>query len=157
MSHTVTFCPNCATELQPITQLEDGGPKERLRCPACAWTHWNNPIPVLAAIIECTDRDGQGAQSDALAGASGAVNGQVAVDIRMEVDRVLLLGGRVVRDADDERFVGALPEQGQVVVPGQFVDCPVPLEGGEGDLGLERRRVELPFACHLPPFAGPPE
>ena len=59
MSHTVTFCPNCATELQPITQLEDGGPKERLRCPACAWTHWNNPTPVLAAIIECTDREGQ--------------------------------------------------------------------------------------------------
>jgi hypothetical protein len=37
---------------------EDGGPKERLRCPACGWTHWNNPTPVLAAVIECTDRGG---------------------------------------------------------------------------------------------------
>ena len=32
--------------------MEDGGPKSRLRCPACGWTHWNNPTPVLAAIIE---------------------------------------------------------------------------------------------------------
>jgi NAD+ diphosphatase len=38
---------------------EDGGPKIRLRCPACGWTHWNNPTPVLAAVIECADRDGQ--------------------------------------------------------------------------------------------------
>jgi NADH pyrophosphatase NudC (nudix superfamily) len=38
--------------------MEDGGEKARLRCPACAWTHWNNPTPVLAAIIECADRDG---------------------------------------------------------------------------------------------------
>jgi NADH pyrophosphatase NudC (nudix superfamily) len=31
----------------------------RLGCPACGWTHWNNPTPVLAAIIEMVDRDGQ--------------------------------------------------------------------------------------------------
>ena len=39
--------------------MEDGGEKERLRCPACGWTHWNNPTPVLAAVIECADRDGR--------------------------------------------------------------------------------------------------
>jgi hypothetical protein len=38
---------------------EDGGPKTRLRCPACGYTHWNNPTPVLAAVIELADRDGQ--------------------------------------------------------------------------------------------------
>ncbi len=58
MSHGVNFCPNCATPLQWIAQLEDGGEKSRLRCPACAWTHWNNPTPVLAAVIEMPDRDG---------------------------------------------------------------------------------------------------
>jgi NADH pyrophosphatase NudC (nudix superfamily) len=42
-----------------LTQTEDGGPKERLRCPTCGWTHWNNPTPVLAAIIEMPDRDGR--------------------------------------------------------------------------------------------------
>ena len=46
------FCPQCATPLQWLTQQEDGGPKERLRCPACDFTHWNNPTPVLAAVVE---------------------------------------------------------------------------------------------------------
>jgi NADH pyrophosphatase NudC (nudix superfamily) len=46
------FCPVCATPLEWITSLEDGGAKERLRCTACGYTHWNNPTPVLAAIIE---------------------------------------------------------------------------------------------------------
>src|SRR6218665_2145887 len=46
------FCPQCATELEWITLLEDGGAKERLRCVSCGYTRWNNPTPVLAAIIE---------------------------------------------------------------------------------------------------------
>jgi NAD+ diphosphatase len=46
------FCPQCATALAWISQEEDGGPKQRLRCPACDFTHWNNPTPVLAAIVE---------------------------------------------------------------------------------------------------------
>jgi NAD+ diphosphatase len=57
--YTTRFCPNCATPLALITVGEDGGPKARQRCPACGWTHWNNPTPVLAAVIECTDRGGQ--------------------------------------------------------------------------------------------------
>ena len=42
-----------------LSAQEDAGPKTRLRCPACGYTHWNNPTPVLAAVIELTDRDGQ--------------------------------------------------------------------------------------------------
>jgi NADH pyrophosphatase NudC (nudix superfamily) len=53
------FCPVCASELALITRAEDGGNKERLRCTACDFTHWNNPTPVLAAVIECTDREGR--------------------------------------------------------------------------------------------------
>ena len=45
--------------LAPIAAEEDGGAKVRLRCPACGWTHWDNPTPVLAAVIELVDRDGQ--------------------------------------------------------------------------------------------------
>ncbi len=52
MNEVYRYCPACATPLAPITLLEDGGEKLRLRCPACAWTHWNNPVPVLAAIVE---------------------------------------------------------------------------------------------------------
>ena len=59
MAFEPNFCLSCGTALAAITVEEDGGPKQRLRCPACGWTHWNNPTPVLAAIIECTDRDGQ--------------------------------------------------------------------------------------------------
>ncbi|MFI4926814.1 MAG: NUDIX domain-containing protein [Burkholderiales bacterium] len=50
------FCPQCATPLAWIAQQEDGGSKERLRCPACQWTHWNNPTPVLAAVVQYQDR-----------------------------------------------------------------------------------------------------
>ena len=57
--HVFRYCPHCTTELAPIAAEEDGGSKVRLRCPACGFTHWNNPTPVLAAVIECTDRDGR--------------------------------------------------------------------------------------------------
>jgi len=46
------FCPQCATPLQWLVRAEDGGDRERLSCPACDYTHWNNPTPVLAAVIE---------------------------------------------------------------------------------------------------------
>jgi len=59
MAQSYRFCPNCATALEWLGALEDSGHKERLRCPGCGWTHWNNPTPVLAAVIECSDRDGQ--------------------------------------------------------------------------------------------------
>lgn len=49
------FCPCCATPLQWMTQQEDSGWKERLRCPSCDWTHWGNPTPVLAAVVENDD------------------------------------------------------------------------------------------------------
>ena len=53
------FCPQCATPLRLLFQNEDGGAKERLRCPACDFTHWNNPVPVLGAVITLADRAGQ--------------------------------------------------------------------------------------------------
>lgn len=53
------FCPRCASPLAPVEQLEDGGPKTRLRCTLCEFTHWNNPTPVLAAVVECSDRQGR--------------------------------------------------------------------------------------------------
>lgn len=52
MSPAFRFCPQCATPLGLLTMAEDGGDKERLRCAACGYTHWNNPTPVLAAVIE---------------------------------------------------------------------------------------------------------
>ncbi len=53
------FCPMCANPLFEIAVMEDGGQKVRLRCPNCDFTHWNNPTPVLAAVIELQDQGGQ--------------------------------------------------------------------------------------------------
>ena len=50
------FCPQCASPLAWLAQMEDGGERQRLRCPACGWTHWNNPTPVLAAVVEYQGR-----------------------------------------------------------------------------------------------------
>ena len=50
------FCPLCATALQLVEQVEDSGEMLRLRCLACNWTHWNNPTPVLAAVIQYQDK-----------------------------------------------------------------------------------------------------
>ncbi len=52
MKTSFRFCPQCAEPLSLVTLTEDGGDKERLRCSACDYTHWNNPTPVLAAVIE---------------------------------------------------------------------------------------------------------
>ena len=59
MANAYRYCPACSTALQAIEQLEDSGLTTRQRCPACGWTHWNNPTPVLAAVIECADQGGQ--------------------------------------------------------------------------------------------------
>ena len=50
MSRPFKFCPRCATPLQAAQH--DG--ITRLRCPdpACGFVHWNNPVPVVAAVIE---------------------------------------------------------------------------------------------------------
>ena len=52
MTHAYRFCPSCAAPLALTVRQEDGGERERLRCTACDFTHWNNPTPVLAAVIE---------------------------------------------------------------------------------------------------------
>ena len=46
------FCPCCGAPLAWTPQMEDGGEKLRLRCTACDFTHWNNPTPVLAGIVQ---------------------------------------------------------------------------------------------------------
>jgi len=56
VSPAYRFCPQCATPLAWIAQQEDGGEKQRLRCPSCGLTHRNNPTPVLAAVIQYQDQ-----------------------------------------------------------------------------------------------------
>lgn len=48
MTHSFNYCPNCATLL--VRGIH--GERERSACPACGWVHWDNPTPVVAAVIE---------------------------------------------------------------------------------------------------------
>ena len=52
MNPEFRFCPQCAASLEWLPHQEDGGYKERLSCASCGFIHWNNPTPVLAAIVE---------------------------------------------------------------------------------------------------------
>lgn len=45
MSSAYKFCPSCAAPL--AARAQDG----RLAC-ACGFIHWDNPVPVVAAIVE---------------------------------------------------------------------------------------------------------
>jgi NAD+ diphosphatase len=47
---TFRFCPRCATQLVDRA----AGGRSRKTCPAegCGFVHWNNPTPVVAAILE---------------------------------------------------------------------------------------------------------
>jgi NADH pyrophosphatase NudC (nudix superfamily) len=49
---TWKFCPQCAS---PLETRETGG-RVRAACPRCHFTHWNNPLPVLAALVEYEGR-----------------------------------------------------------------------------------------------------
>ncbi|MFZ6849650.1 NUDIX domain-containing protein [Undibacterium sp. RuRC25W] len=47
----IRFCPVCATDLVLRIDEQDAQ-KKRLSCPEGHWTHWDNPLPVLAALVE---------------------------------------------------------------------------------------------------------
>ncbi len=49
------YCPMCAA---PLVERADagGGGRLRLACPDGHWTHWDNPLPVLAALVEVDGR-----------------------------------------------------------------------------------------------------
>jgi NAD+ diphosphatase len=48
---TYRYCPHCATPLSVAVQ----GGRERNACAACGFTHWNNPAPVVAALVQLGD------------------------------------------------------------------------------------------------------
>jgi NAD+ diphosphatase len=48
------FCPVCAIPLVHRPDTDAG--KLRLSCPDGHWTHWDNPLPVLAALVEVEGR-----------------------------------------------------------------------------------------------------
>jgi NADH pyrophosphatase NudC (nudix superfamily) len=49
------YCPMCAALLVERADAGEGG-KVRLACPDGHWTHWDNPLPVVAALVEVEGR-----------------------------------------------------------------------------------------------------
>ncbi len=45
------YCPRCATPLGVDTL----GGRERSTCGGCGFTHWNNPAPVVAGLVQVGD------------------------------------------------------------------------------------------------------
>lgn len=52
----VRYCPVCAAPLVERADAAGGGGKIRLACPEGHWTHWDNPLPVVAALAEVDGR-----------------------------------------------------------------------------------------------------
>ncbi|MBI1891497.1 MAG: NUDIX hydrolase [Burkholderiales bacterium] len=48
MTSELRYCPVCAESLT-VAMVGD---RERQACPTGHWTHWDNPLPVVAAIVE---------------------------------------------------------------------------------------------------------
>lgn len=47
------FCPQCGSALRK-KQIDEF---ERLAChPTCGYVHWNNPVPVVAALVRCNGK-----------------------------------------------------------------------------------------------------
>lgn len=49
-ANSYRYCPRCKTALVTATR----GERERLVCPDadCGFVHWDNPVPIVAAIVE---------------------------------------------------------------------------------------------------------
>lgn len=45
------YCPHCAGPLE-VSAIAG---RKRRTCPACGFTHWNNPAPVVAALVQVGD------------------------------------------------------------------------------------------------------
>ena len=56
MSAGYRYCPQCGNPLDwgPVA----GAQRQACYAPGCGFVHWDNPLPVVAAVIECVDRDG---------------------------------------------------------------------------------------------------
>ena len=50
--HGWRYCPRCATGLES----RNASGRTRVACPACDFVHWNNPLPVLAGLVEYEGR-----------------------------------------------------------------------------------------------------
>jgi protein tyrosine phosphatase (PTP) superfamily phosphohydrolase (DUF442 family)/8-oxo-dGTP pyrophosphatase MutT (NUDIX family) len=51
MNPAQRYCPMCASPLS-TAEVDSGPPRLRCAAPGCGYVHWDNPVPVVAAIVE---------------------------------------------------------------------------------------------------------
>lgn len=54
MNPAFRFCPQCAQPLQTVEM--NGTPRRACQAAGCGYVHWDNPTPVVAAIVEYEGR-----------------------------------------------------------------------------------------------------
>src|SRR5699024_5284256 len=94
------FCPMCR---EPLVSCHLGG-MERLACSAkgCEFVFWNNPVPVVAAVVEHEDRIILGRNATWPEGFFGLISGYLERDespeegMLREVNEELGLDGEIV-------------------------------------------------------------
>lgn len=139
------YCPDCAAE------LEDGLIDQQIRkqCSAgCGFTHWNNPIPVVAAIVEYDNQVLLARNSAWPEGWFALITGFLEqgetpeAAILRELEEELGLSGSI------EGFVGNYPffEQNQLLVVYHLRAF------GEISLGKEIAEVKLQPASEVKPW-----
>ncbi|WP_291984468.1 NUDIX domain-containing protein [Candidatus Accumulibacter sp. ACC007] len=134
MSDTWNFCPRCAARLES----SDEGGLPRLSCSAgCGFVHWDNPAPVLAALVEYQGAIVLARNRAWAAGAFGLITGFLergedpAVGVAREVREELGL------DASATTLIGVYPfaRKHEVIIAYHVV--------GHGEIALNEELAEF--------------
>lgn len=145
------FCPQCGKSLV----LSEHGGQERKACPDsnCGYVHWNNPIPVLAAIVE---RDGEVFLVRSIGwpeGWYGLVTGFLEAGETAEEGVVREVKEELGLDAELQSFIGVYPfrRMNQVILAYH-------LTLSEGEVQLDTSELEdykaVPIEKAIPWAAG---
>jgi NAD+ diphosphatase len=54
ISLSMKYCPSCASRLED--RLVEGLERKVCRVPGCGYVHWDNPVPVVAAVVQFGDQ-----------------------------------------------------------------------------------------------------
>jgi NAD+ diphosphatase len=110
------FCPECASPL--VVRRIDG--RERMACtaPGCHFVHWDNPVPVVAALVEYRGRIVLGRNAKWTENVFGMITGYLERDETPEAAAVREVKEELGLDAAVREFFGchALIERNQLVL-----------------------------------------
>lgn len=109
-----SFCPLCATPLE----MRDNGGRLRAACPKCHFVHWNNPLPVLAALVEYEGRILLARNAAWTHGLYALITGFMEADETPEAGMARELKEETNLDADRMTLIGVyeFARKGEVII-----------------------------------------